>query len=80
MLLEKELVKVANSMPRSQFLRITRKVSGDIEGPALDLDLCTTTQAVPPQVPSTLLDNEVQEVVDDPFGDDLNDPVVTLIG
>ena len=27
------------------------------------------------QVSSTLLENEVQEVVDDPFGDDLNDPV-----
>ena len=41
------------------------------------MDLCTTTQAVPTQVPSTLLDNEVQEVVDDPFGDASNDPVVT---
>ena len=46
MLHGKELVKVANSMPRSQFLRVTRKVSGDIEGPATDMDLCTTTQAV----------------------------------
>ena len=54
MLLEKELVKVANSMPRSQFWRITRKVSRDIEGPATDKDLCHTTQAVPAQVPSSL--------------------------
>ena len=79
-LLEKELVKIANSMPRSQFLRNYTKVSTDIEGPALDMDLCTTSQPVHPQVLSTLLDNEVQEVIDDPFGDDLNDPVVTTIG
>ena len=75
MLLEKELVKEARSILRSQFLRITRKVSRDIERPATEKDPCTTTQAVLPQVPSALLDNEVHEVVHDPFGDDLNDPV-----
>ena len=80
MLLEKELVKVANNMPRSQFLRITRKASWDIEGPALDMDLCTTTQSVSPQVPSTLLDNEAPEVLDNPFGNDLNDLVSTPVG
>ena len=42
--------------------------------------LCTTTQTVHPQVPSTLLDNEAPEVLDDPFGNDLNDPVATPIG
>ena len=33
-------------MPRFQFLRITSKVPRDIEGPAIAMDLCTTTQAV----------------------------------
>ena len=60
MLLEKELVKVASSMPGSQFLRITRKVSREIEGPAIDMDLCTATHL--PQVPSTLMDNELQRL------------------
>ena len=67
-------------MPRSQCLRITRKVSRDIEGPVLDMDLSIATPAVSQQVPSTLLDNEVLEVPDDPFGNDLNDPVATPIG
>ena len=54
MLLEKELVRVANSMPKAHFLRITRKVSRDIEGSANDMDLCATTQVVPTPVHSAL--------------------------
>ena len=53
MLLEKELVKVANSMSQC-----SRKVSMDIEGPVLDMDLSIATPAVSQQVPSTLLDTE----------------------
>ena len=67
-------------MPQARFLNITRKVSRDIEGPGSDMDLCNTTQIVPTPVPSTVQENEVQEVIDDPFGDDLNDLVVTPIG
>ena len=47
MLLEKELVEGPNSVPKSQFLRITRNVSRVIESSANDMDLCTTTQVVP---------------------------------
>ena len=65
-LLGKELAKVANSMPRSQFLRISRKVTGDIERPALEMDLSIATPALSSQVPATMRDNEVQEVPDDP--------------
>ena len=54
MLLGKELVKVANSMPKAQFLRTTRKVSGDIEGSVNDMDLCAATQVVLSPVHSAL--------------------------
>ena len=71
-LLEKELVKVANSMPWSQFLRTTRKVTRDIERPrARDgAKYCYTCCILASSF--TLRDNEVQEVPDDPFGNDSN--------
>ena len=39
-----------------------------------------TTQLVLAPVPPALEENEVQEPIDDPFGDDLNDPAATPIG
>ena len=80
MLLEKELVKVANSMLESPFLRITREVSWDIDRPVLEMDLSIAAPALSQQVPSTLLDNEMPEVLDDPVGNDLSHPVATPFG
>ena len=74
------LVKVANSMPQAQVLRITRKGSRDTEGSASDMVLCTTTQVVPSPVHLALQENEVQEPNEDPFRGDLNDHVATPIG
>ena len=60
-------VKVAKSMPKSQFLHITCEVSRDIEGSANDMDLRTTTQVVPSPVHSTLQESEVRQHHDDPL-------------
>ena len=42
--MEKDLVKVANSMPGSELLRIARKLSEDAGGSVGSMDLCAPLQ------------------------------------
>ena len=70
MLTEKELVRVAISMPKAEFLRITRKLTRDISGSAIDLDLCTTTPVVLTPVLLVRQENEEPGPSDGPL---LND-------
>ena len=69
--MEEELVKVVNSIPRAEFLRIARRLSRDFRGSANDMDLCTSTQVVHVPIQTELRQNEVQGPNDDPLVNDL---------
>ena len=76
--LETDPVKVANNMPRSQFLRIALKLTRDAGGSSGSMDLCA-----PPQVDDTPTQRcePVRNLEQRPSVDPLVlDPVVTPSG
>ena len=74
------MVKVATSMPKAEFLRITRKLTRDNSGAADDMDLCTTTQVVPAPKQFLRQENEIPGPSDGPLLNELNVPAATPIG
>ena len=76
--METDLVKVANDMPISQFLRIARELTKDAGGSSGSMDLCA-----PPQVVDTPTQRcePVRNLEQKPSVDPLVlDPVVTPSG
>ena len=80
MFMEEEMVEVATSIPKAEFLRITRKLTRDTGSSASDMDLCTATQVVPTPLQFVRQENEVPGASDDPLLNDLSDPAATPIG